>query len=69
MMKNVSSMFDYPSGHTEGYPDAFKQVFKEVYNNIDSPSYASFYDGFRQMVINEKIYESAKHKCWVNIND
>ena len=69
MMKNVSGMFDYPAGHTEGYPDAFKQVFKQIYSNVEKPSYASFYDGYRQMVINEKIYESAKLESWVSIND
>ena len=69
MMKNLNNMFDYPAGHTEGYPDAFKQVFKDIYNNKNKHSYASFYDGYRQMIINEKIYESAKLKSWRNIND
>lgn len=67
MMHKFSELFDYPSGHLEGYPDAFKQVFKQVYSNTDKPLYASFYDGYRQMVINEKIYESAKLRAWVDI--
>ncbi len=66
MMHKLSGLFDYPSGHLEGYPDAFKQVFKQVYGSVDNPSYASFKDGYRQMVINEKIYESAKLRAWVD---
>lgn len=67
LMSSVSNMFDYPSGHTEGYPDAFKQVFKDIYNCVKNPSYASFYDGYRQMIINEKIFESAKTNSWIDI--
>ena len=67
LMNNQSTIFDYPAGHTEGYLDAFKQVFKQIYNNTKSPLYASFYDGYRQMVINEKIYKSAKLRKWVDI--
>ncbi len=66
LMNKLSELFDYPSGHLEGYPDAFKQVFKQVYGSVKNPSYASFEDGYRQMVINEKIYESAKSKSWIN---
>jgi predicted dehydrogenase len=67
MMNKFTGLFDYPSGHLEGYADAFKQVFKQVYTNTKNPSYASFYDGYRQMVINEKIYESAKSRSWIDI--
>ena len=51
--------------------NAFKQVFKQVYNNNNNNNglslYATFYDGLRQMVINERIYESAKTQKWVKI--
>jgi len=67
LMKEVSNSFDYPAGHTEGYGDAFKQVFKNVYNRNQPELYANFYDGLRQMIINEKIYQSAKTSSWVKI--
>ncbi len=67
LMKEVSNSFDYPAGHTEGYGDAFKQVFKNVYHESKPKLYANFYDGLRQMIINEKIYQSAKTSSWVKI--
>ncbi len=67
MMKEFSSTFDYPAGHSEGYADAFKQTFKDVYSNNPTHMYASFYDGLRQMIINEKVYESAMTSSWVKI--
>jgi len=69
MMKELSSTFDYPAGHTEGYADAFKQNFKQIYNGNPLGLYATFYDGLRQMIINEKIYESAKTEKWVKIGN
>jgi predicted dehydrogenase len=69
MMKELIDTFDYPSGHTEGYADQFKQVFKQVYNGNKLGLTATFYDGLRQMVINERIYESAKTQQWVKIKD
>ncbi len=67
LMKELAGTFDYPAGHTEGYADAFKQVFKQVYNGNSLGLYATFYDGLRQMIINERIYESAKTSSWVKI--
>jgi predicted dehydrogenase len=69
LMNNVSNMFNLPAGHTEGYADAIKQVFKDVYNNDGKRSYATFHDGYRQMLINEKIYESALRNVWVDIKE
>ena len=72
MMSSVRSLIDYPSGHEEGFPDAFKQSFKQIYQNAENNHkeslYATFEDGYRQMVLNEKIYESAKSRKWVKID-
>jgi len=69
MMKELTDTFDYPAGHIEGYADAFKQVFKQVYGTSNLNLYASFYDGLRQMIISEKIYESAMTQTWVKIGN
>ncbi len=73
MMPDVKSQIDYPSGHTEGFPDAFKQAFKQIYYKASHPSYqplfAEFKDGLRMMLLDEKIYESAKARKWVKINE
>lgn len=66
-----SSLVSYPSGHVEGFPDTFKQGFKQIYGSISDPNspsdYATFEDGLREMIICERIYESATNKKWVNI--
>jgi predicted dehydrogenase len=61
----------YPGGHVEGFPDAFKQAFKQIYASIEDPTsgkdYATFEDGCRQMLICEKIFESAHTNKWVKV--
>ncbi|MBQ3273846.1 MAG: Gfo/Idh/MocA family oxidoreductase [Christensenellaceae bacterium] len=61
----------YPLGHLEGFTDAFKQCFKEVYKKIADPSFegsfATFEDGLHEMILCEKIFESAKKSAWVKI--
>ncbi|WP_243183371.1 Gfo/Idh/MocA family protein [Anaerosolibacter carboniphilus] len=61
----------YPGGHVEGFPDAFKQTFKQIYASIEDPTmekeYATFEDGLRQMILCERIYESAQTNRWVKI--
>lgn len=73
MMASVKDQIDYPSGHTEGFPDAFKQAFKQIYHAASDPNYnllaAQFQDGLRMMELDEKIYESAKARKWVKINE
>ncbi len=73
MMHAVKDLINYPSGHMEGFPDAFKQNFKNIYQAVEHPDqksyYATFEDGLRQMVLNEKIYESAQLRKWVTINE
>ncbi|QWB95173.1 Gfo/Idh/MocA family oxidoreductase [Mycoplasmatota bacterium] len=73
LMPEVQSLIDYPTGHMEGFPDAFKQNFKNIYYSSTHPDalkrYAGFEDGLRQMVLNDKIYESANDRKWVKIDD
>ena len=67
-LMNVSKgAIDYPAGHTEGFPDAIKQVFKQVYNQPQVKNYATFEDGLRQMILCEKVAESAKTSKWIRV--
>ena len=65
-------MVSFPGGHAEGFPDTFKQLFKEVYARIADKNsarrnFAVFKDGLEQMLIGEKIFESARSGKWVKI--
>lgn len=61
----------YPAGHAEGFPDAFKNSFRAMYNEIsnptENPAYANFDTGKHEIVLCEKIYESAKTRKWVKV--
>lgn len=61
----------YPGGHVEGFPDAFRQHFKQFYSSIDNPQmktdFATFEDGLRDMIICEKIIESAASGRWIKV--
>lgn len=63
----------FPGGHNEGFPDTSKQLFKEVYAAIaegkqpDKPSYPTFADGYRELLICERILESSRKDAWVNV--
>lgn len=67
------SLISFPGGHNEGFPDTSKQLFKEVYAAIASgkvpasPTYPTFADGWRELVICERIIESNKKQAWVKI--
>jgi predicted dehydrogenase len=71
--REVSSLVSFPGGHNEGFPDTSKQLFKEVYAAIaagkqpEHPSYPTFADGWRELLIGERIVESNKKQAWVNI--
>ena len=65
-------LIDYPGGHNEGFPDTFKQMFREVYAYIcddrsGPPTFPTFKDGLREMILCEKIMESNKNKAWVKV--
>jgi len=66
------SLIDYPGGHNEGFPDTFKQLLKEVYARIareasGPPSYPTFEDGLREMVLCEAIMKSNSKQAWVKV--
>ncbi len=65
----------YPGGHNEGFPDTFKQLFRDYYGSIergdffDSPSYPSFADGHREIVLCEAILESHRQQRWIHVEN
>ena len=71
--REVSSLVSFPGGHNEGFPDTSKQLFKEVYAAIatgkqpEQPTYPTFADGLRELLIGERIVESNKKQAWVKI--
>ncbi len=68
-----SALISFPGGHNEGFPDTSKQLFKEVYAAVAQgkqpaePSYPTFADGLRELLICERIIESHKKQAWVKI--
>ncbi|GAB2787656.1 Gfo/Idh/MocA family oxidoreductase [Rhabdobacter roseus] len=67
------AIISLPGGHNEGFPDTSKQMFKEVYAAIaegkqpENPSFPTFADGYRELLICERILESNKKQAWVEI--
>lgn len=66
----ASRVSHYPGGHAEGFPDTFKQLFLDVYHGITAgqlsrPSYPTFLDGHREVVLCEAIARSAREEKWV----
>lgn len=68
--EGTKGVISYPGGHVEGFPDTFKQNFKKIYAAIAGgkpEDYATFDDGLREMVLCEKIVESARERRWVSL--
>nr|MBI1229748.1 gfo/Idh/MocA family oxidoreductase [Cytophagales bacterium] len=69
----AAKLISFPGGHNEGFPDTSKQMFKEVYEAIatgaqpENPSYPTFADGHRELLICERIIESHRKQAWVTI--
>ncbi len=69
----VRSVISFPGGHNEGFPDTSKQLFKEVYAAIETgkqpehPTFPTFADGYRELLICEKILESNRRQSWVEV--
>jgi predicted dehydrogenase len=61
----------YPGGHAEGYPDTFVQLFKDFYGYIgvgdfSAPrTFPSFETGHHEMILCDKIADSARERKWV----
>jgi len=71
--KEAATLVSFPGGHNEGFPDTSKQLFKEVYQAIrvgkqpDHPSYPTFEDGLRELIICDRIIESQREEKWINV--
>lgn len=71
--KEAQSVISFPGGHNEGFPDTSKQLFKEVYAAIaegkqpENPTFPTFADGYRELLICERILESNKKQAWVEV--
>lgn len=69
----TKTVTDYPGGHNEGFADTFKQHFREFYRYIASqdysktPTFPTFQDGHRELVICEAILASHKKRGWVDV--
>lgn len=72
LSEEADAVIGYPGGHVEGFPDTLKANFAQFYdcvikNECSKKSFATFEDGLREMIINEKVYESAQKREWVKI--
>ncbi|MDR7128196.1 putative dehydrogenase [Algoriphagus sp. 4150] len=71
--EGARSLVSFPGGHQEGFPDTSKQLFKEVYAAIregkqpESPTFPTFADGLRELIIGDAIVESNANEAWVKI--
>ncbi|GAB3571244.1 Gfo/Idh/MocA family oxidoreductase [Spirosoma luteolum] len=67
------SVISFPGGHNEGFPDTSKQLFKEVYEAVaagkmpDKPTFPTFADGYRELLICERILDSNRQQAWVEV--
>jgi predicted dehydrogenase len=63
----------YPGGHNEGFPDTFKQCFRAFYGYLEvgdfraPPTYPTFADGHREIVLCEAILASHRQRTWVDV--
>ena len=61
----------YPGGHGEGFPDAFKNGMRAMYADINvkdkNPQYATFETGRHEVILCDKILESATERKWITI--
>ncbi len=64
---------NYPGGHNEGFPDTLKQCFCSFYDYIQAgnfsapPTFPTFADGHREIVLCEAILRSAREHRWVDL--
>jgi len=71
--KEAAALISFPGGHNEGFPDTSKQLFKEVYAAVregkqpENPTFPTFADGLRELIICERIIESHRKQAWVKI--
>jgi predicted dehydrogenase len=64
---------NYPGGHNEGFPDSFKQLFRDFYGAIErgdfatAPTFPTFADGHREILLCEAILHSHRQQAWVQV--
>lgn len=68
----AARLISYPGGHNEGFPDTSKQLFREVYEAIrqgrsEQPPYPTFADGYRELLICERILQSQREERWIAV--
>jgi predicted dehydrogenase len=70
---SVRPFANYPGGHNEGFPDTFKQLFRAFYSYIQAgdfsapPTFPTFADGHREILLCEAILKSHREGRWVAI--
>jgi predicted dehydrogenase len=63
----------HPGGHAEGFADTFKQCFRAFYDDIETgrfataPTYPTFEDGHRELLLCEAIERSHREGRWIEI--
>ena len=73
LSETAAAYANYPGGHCEGFPDTFKQHFKAFYNYIEAgdmsakPTFATFADGHREIILCEAILRSNSEGGWVKV--
>ncbi len=66
-------MYHAPPDHNEGFPDTFKQLFRAFYSWIEEgnpdapPSFPTFAEGHREVVLCEAILRSHREERWVAV--
>src|SRR5690606_2932038 len=69
----AAGLISFPGGHNEGVPDTSQQLLQEVYAAIREgaqpakPSFPTFADGLRELIICERTVETNKNQDWVKI--
>jgi predicted dehydrogenase len=71
---SAAALSCYPGGHAEGFPDTFTQLAAEVYRWVAAggsvaPSFPTFDDGHREVLLCEAIARSARESSWVEVAD
>ena len=69
----AQSLVTLPGGHNEGFNDTLVQLFGECYRDIRigrpgaTPSYPTFADGLREIILCGCILESQEKQRWVTV--
>ena len=73
LSERASHFANYPGGHNEGFPDTFKQCFRDFYSYVEvgdfsaTPTFPTFADGHREIVLCEAILRSHREQRWIEI--